>query len=98
MRSPEITVPLGTPIQAHGEELKALTLRKPTGKDIRLTGMPHRFNAEAEVVMDAAVISKYVVLLAGIPLSAVDSLEPDDWMAVMTGVMGFFQPAAAAAS
>jgi hypothetical protein len=84
-------VPLSKPIEAHGETLGALTLREPGGKDIRLNGVPYRIGAEdGSIIIDAAVVHRYIVALAGVPLSVVDRLPPADWSAAMSAVLDFF--------
>lgn len=97
-----VTIPLTEPVMAHGEELVALTLRAPTGRDFRLCGAPFRLKPDAdgnvEVIPDTGNIAKMVVALAGIPLSSVDALSAQDWSAVETAVLGFSAPATAPAS
>lgn len=86
-----VTVKLTAPIEAHGDTLSELTLRRPNGKDIRLTGMPFRMSSSDEsIITDAAVVHRYIANLAGIPPSAVDKLSPVDFFAAMGAVLGFF--------
>ncbi len=92
-RAQPATVELTTPIQAHGEEVHALTLRPPLGKDIRVIGFPFAMasvGGDTETRFDAKVISRYVVELAGVPLSSVDQLSAADWVEVMGAVTSFF--------
>lgn len=86
----EVTVPLSRPIQAHGEELMALTLREPTGKDLR-TGMPYRILADGEMVIDAGVVATLISSLCGIPPSSVDQLSALDFQEATAAVLGFFR-------
>jgi hypothetical protein len=95
MKSDEVTVPLARPIQAHGEEIRHLTLREPTGKDLRLIGMPFEFTQAGSTRIDAAAMAKAIVHLAGIPLSSYDKLSAADVMAATMAVMGFFGEAPA---
>lgn len=89
-------VKLTTPIDAHGETLSELTLRKPNGKDIRINGMPFRMNSSDEsIITDSAVVHRYIASLAGIPPSAVDRLSPPDWVSAMSTVLDFFGVGAA---
>lgn len=86
-----ITVALTTPIEAHGDTLSALTLREPSGKDIRTNGMPFRMNADDNsIVIDAAVAHRYISSLSSVPPSTVDRLTPADWWAATSAVLGFF--------
>ena len=90
-----VTVTLSKPIEAHGETLTELTLREPSGKDIRTFGMPYRVGAEdGSVIIDAAAMHRYIAGLAAVPPSAVDKMSPLDWTAVMAAVLGFFGLAA----
>jgi hypothetical protein len=86
-----VTVTLAKPIEAHGETLSQLTMREPTGKDIRINGMPFRFHADdGTIVTDAASVHRYIAALAAVPPSAVDRLAPIDWASAMSAVLGFF--------
>lgn len=85
-----ISVPLSRPIQAHGDEITALELREPTGKDIRIIGMPMSIGADESVTMLAAPVARYIATLAQIPASSVDALHPADFMSIATVVLGFF--------
>jgi hypothetical protein len=89
------TVTLTHPIQAHGEEVRSLTLRDPTGKDIRTLGYPFVITKDGETRPEAAVIAKYIVNLAAIPSSSVDQMSPLDTMAALEAVMSFFGTAKA---
>lgn len=93
MSSDPRKVPLHRPIQAHGEEVRELALREPSGKDLRLCGMPYRVTQGEEVVIDSAVMARLIVSLAAIPMSSVDQLSAGDFQEVTGVVMGFFRPA-----
>ena len=80
-----VTIPLKVPIQAHGEEVSSLTLRRPTGKDIRICG----FIADANGEINTQAIHNYIVQLGGIPGSSVDRLDAEDFMSAMVAVCGF---------
>lgn len=90
-----VTIALARPIQAHGEEVRQLTFRRVTAKDIRLLGLPFTFSKDGASAPDTAVIARYIVTLAGIPSSSVDQLEPLDFLAGMGAVMDFFGSAKA---
>ncbi|MBR0677948.1 phage tail assembly protein [Roseomonas alkaliterrae] len=94
-----VRIPLSTPIEAHGETLSEITLREPTGRDLRLCGLPYRIAMETgEATIDAPAMAKMIAALAAIPPSAVDRLSAEDWQAAMGAVLGFFGKAEAAAS
>lgn len=98
MSSEPAKVRLHRPIRAHGEELQELTLREPSGKDLRLCGMPYRVTQGEEVVIDSAVMARLIVSLAAVPMSSVDQLSAADFQEVTGVVMGFFQQAPTAVS
>lgn len=81
---------LSAPIQAHGEEVRELSFRELTSKDIRTLGFPFTTNKEGQTVIEAGVIGRYIVALAGIPTSSVDQMRPSDFMKAMEIVSGFF--------
>lgn len=92
-----VSVALTKPVQAHGDEVAVLELRKPTGKDIRVCGMPYRIEAGA-VVIDAAACAKLIAGLAAVPPSTVDALAASDWTACVNAIMGFLAPPTAMAA
>nr|WP_314074885.1 phage tail assembly protein [uncultured Roseococcus sp.] len=97
MSSEPTKVTLHRPIKAHGEELHVLELREPTGRDLRICGLPYRVTQGEEIIVDSAVMARLVVSLASIPMSSVDQLSAPDFQEVTGVVMGFFQQAKPAA-
>lgn len=89
----EIT--LSKPITAHGEELTKLTLRAPTGKDLRACGVPYKLTAEGEMTIEAAGMHRMISALAGVPPSAIDQLAAGDWSGAAMAVLDFITPAQA---
>ena len=96
--SEAVIVTLSSPIEAHRETLTELTIRPPTGKDIRLDGYPLTFNGSGGSSMDAAITAKLIARLAGIPPLSVDALTAGDFQSCMTAIMGFFAVTAPPAS
>lgn len=91
-----VTVKLRTPIQAHGETLHELTLREPRGKDIASCGVPRSVvvrGKSTRIEVDTAVVYEYIVTLASIPPSSVDTISALDWDQLTNAVLGFFVPA-----
>lgn len=87
-------VSLSKPITAHGEEVSSLTLREPTAADVMEIGQPTLMIPSADgnsvgVEVRAAVIGRYVMKLAGIPLSSVKALCPADFNKCQGAVMDF---------
>ncbi|MDD2005617.1 phage tail assembly protein [Pseudomonas putida] len=72
-------IELSAPIQAHGEEVRVLELRRPTVAEVRkLKALPYKIDAEDAVSLDMDVAAKYIALCAHIPPSSVDQLDISD--------------------
>lgn len=85
------TIKLDTPIQAHGEQLTELTLRRPTTRECRQIGqLPYRIEKDESVGLNLDVAAKYIVVCAGIPSSSVDQLDVTDLSTAAWAVAGFF--------
>ncbi|UFH49928.1 phage tail assembly protein [Pseudomonas sp. KNUC1026] len=79
-------IALNTPIQAHGETLTELTLRRPTAKE----ALPYKIDADQAVSLDLDVAAKYIAACAEIPPSSVDQLDLADLNTLAWQVAGFF--------
>lgn len=91
------TLSLAAPIQAHGETLTELTLRKPTVKELRLCGQPYRIvGGGAQCDYDAC--AKLISAVAGIPPSSVDQLDAADFDEAALILVGFTKRAPVAES
>lgn len=87
----KVTIPLSKPIKAHGEDLSQLELRAPTGEDVLEIGAPpFTVDTKNRTNIDMAVTGEYIVRLAGIPLSSVRQMTPQDLMVAFGVVAGFF--------
>lgn len=90
-----ITVLLTRPIQAHGEEVTALTFREPTPKDLMESGSPVLLIPSAEgdmgIEVRPKVIALYIARLGGIPPSSVHTLCVADFMACQGALLPFLQ-------
>lgn len=84
-----VTLPLTKPVQAHGEVVSTLGLREPTGKDLRIAGLPYKLGADGGIAIDAANMGKMIAQLAAVPTSTVDLLSAPDWNAAAMVVLGF---------
>ncbi|MGM3216730.1 phage tail assembly protein [Pseudomonas sp. PhalM4] len=72
-------VELSAPIQAHGEEVHELELRRPTVAEVRkLKSLPYKIDAEDAVSLDMDVAAKYIALCGHIPPTSVDQLDLAD--------------------
>ena len=69
----KLTILLAVHIEAYGDKIDRLILRRPTGKEIRVYGNPIKITAGGDV--DAAKVLKYAELLGGVPASALDQLD-----------------------
>lgn len=83
--------PLVKPIQAHGEELTELTLRRPTVQEVRaIRALPYKIGADEAVMLDMDAGCKYIAVCAGIPASSVNQLELTDLNDLAWEIAGFF--------
>ena len=81
---------LNHPVSAHGETISVLEFKEPTGKDVRELGYPYQMNQDESIKLQAHIIAKYIVKLAGVPLSTVDQMSPGDLNSAGWLVAGFF--------
>jgi hypothetical protein len=87
---------LAEPINAYGEEIKVLKLRKPTGMDLIEIGNPVDFYPYAEpvkVAHDMPKVRAMLARLANIPSSSVARLGPRDLVGLAWAISPFFIPA-----
>ncbi|RIJ06060.1 phage tail assembly protein [Achromobacter sp. K91] len=82
---------LAKPIKAHNDELRSLSLRSLTPADARaVKALPYYVAPDESVRIEPEAASKYIVRMAGIPLSSVDQLDMADFNALAWKVAGFF--------
>ena len=92
-------VKLHVPIEAHGEPLLELTLRRPTVQEVRtIKALPYKIDKNEEVSLDMDVTAKYIAVCAGIPPSSVNQLDLSDLNTLSWAIAGFFMTAASAPS
>lgn len=87
------SVPLTTPIQAHGETVEVLELRAPVVKDLMELGQPFLIivgDGDPGIQIQQKKVGQYIVRLAGIPMSSVEKLSMIDFGTVQAVVLGFF--------
>jgi Phage tail assembly chaperone proteins, E, or 41 or 14 len=89
-----VTVDLETPIEAHGEEVTALTFRPLKVSDMESVGYPVKLGSDGTLEPIPARVSALISRLAGIPASSVAQLSVADWHRAMEAVVGFFGPSA----
>lgn len=92
-------VQLQVAIEAHGEPLTELVLRRPTVQEVRaIKALPYKIDKNEEVSLDMDVAAKYIAVCAGIPPSSVNQLDLADLNALSWAVASFFMSAASALS
>lgn len=84
-----VTVSLSVPIEVRGQMVSELLLRKPTGKDIRVAGLPF-YCEDGKTEPREASVARLISMLANIPPIAVDKLAAEDWVKAMAAVLSFF--------
>lgn len=90
-----VEFPLVKPINAYGEELKVLKLRKPTGTDLLRIGNPVKFSPYSDppsVDHDYPKVLAMVARLANVPSSSLERLDTDDLTALAWTITPFFIP------
>lgn len=91
-------VKLQVAIEAHGESLDELTLRRPTVQEVRsIKALPYRIDKSEEVSLDMDVAAKYIAVCAGIPPSSVNQLDLADLNGLSWAVASFFHECGVAA-
>ncbi len=80
------TVPLKHPIEAHGETITALTLRRPTLGTLKHLKLSEDMMAELTGADLVAIVSS----LAGIPPSSVEQIDLEDLEEVGKAIGDFF--------
>lgn len=82
---------LDAPIEAHGESLSVLTIRRPTPQEARaIKALPYKIDSNEEVTLELETAAKYIAVCAAIPPSAVNQLDLSDFNALCWKVAGFF--------
>lgn len=98
-RPKEIVIDLTTPVQAHGETIKQLRFRRPTGGDIMSLGEGYPININwttGQVTPNPKVMGEMMSTLASVPPSTIKALDAEDWSTCAHALMGFFPPGAQA--
>ncbi|MGP6423918.1 phage tail assembly protein [Pseudomonas pharyngis] len=92
-------VKLQVAIEAHGEPVTELTLRRPTVQEVRaIKALPYKIDKNEDVSLDMDVAAKYIAVCAGIPPSSVNQLDLADLNSLSWAVASFFMSAASTPS
>jgi Phage tail assembly chaperone proteins, E, or 41 or 14 len=92
-----ITVTLSTPINAYGEDVSVIKMRKPTGADLLRVGNPVEFDPISDppkISHNMQRVQQMVARLANIPSSSLEKMATQDWVACAWAVTPFFLPKA----
>ncbi|CAG8864083.1 phage tail assembly protein [Pseudomonas fluorescens] len=82
---------LSQPIQAHGEEVSRISLRRPTVPECRgIKALPYVIGKDEAVTLDLDVAAKYIAICGAIPQSSVNQLDLNDLNGLAWAVAGFF--------
>jgi hypothetical protein len=93
------SVKLQVAIEAHGDPVTELTMRRPTVQEVRaIKALPYKIDKNEEVSLDMDVAAKYIAVCAGIPPSSVNQLDLADLNALSWAVASFFMSAASSPS
>jgi hypothetical protein len=98
-RLAEIVIELATPVMAHGELLKKITFRHPTGGDIMTLGDEYPIHidwATGTVRPNPPAMGQMMSTLAAVPPSTIKSMDAEDWSTCAFALQGFFPPGAQA--
>jgi hypothetical protein len=95
--APEIAIefPLSEPINAYGNKIEVLKLRKPTGVDLIEVGNPVNFYPYADPIKiehDMPKVRSMLARLANIPSSSIDRIGPRDLVGLAWAISPFFIP------
>lgn len=82
---------LRKPVDAHGEKVKYLTFKEPTGGDIERIGNPVSM-AGGTLNFDAPIMTQMMSHLAQVPTSAIRGLHSNDWTNAAYAIWNFFVP------
>ena len=91
-----LIIKLQKAVQAHGETVKELTFRRPTGGDLMLmSDWPITIDYNTgRVSPNPAIMGEMMSKLAGVPPSTIRQIEAQDWSTCAHRLMGFFVPLA----
>lgn len=83
--------PLSEPIQAHGETLTELFVRRPTPQECRaIRALPYVLTENTLPIVEPEAAAKYMALCCGIPPSSVNQLDLHDFNQLGWKIVGFF--------
>ncbi|CAM5771998.1 hypothetical protein LMIY3S_03696 [Labrys miyagiensis] len=91
----KFTFPLSKPVMAHGDMVKQLVFREPTGADIIAVGNPVQFDplsSPPRIQIDDARMAAMLSRLATVPSSTIAAMSPKDLINAGWLLTNFFMP------
>jgi hypothetical protein len=91
----DVNIDLSKAVMAHGEMVKRLTFREPTGNDMMVIGekWPVNINWQSGAVTpNPLVMAGVMSTLAAVPPSTIKALTGRDFATCAHALMGFFVP------
>jgi hypothetical protein len=91
----DITVDLLKPVMAHGETIKQMKFREPTGNDMMQFGerWPVHIDWQSgDVTPNPVVMAQVMSVLAAVPPSTIKTMNGIDFTTCAYAVQGFFVP------
>jgi hypothetical protein len=98
-KTTDIVIELTKPVQAHGELLKKMKFREPTGADMMQFGerWPVQIDwTSGQVTPNPAVMSAVMSTLAAVPPSTIKMMSGKDFTTCAFALQSFFVPGAQA--
>ena len=82
-------------VPAHGDMVKTLTFREPTGADIMALGEGYPLLMDfttGEIRFNNGPMGQMLSTLAAVPPSTIRMMKAKDWITCAVALMGFFLP------
>jgi hypothetical protein len=76
---------------AKGEDIKELTFREPTARDVLQCGFPVSYNESLERVINDEKMFNMIVRLSGQFLPVIERMDPRDLQSIVVRLSRFFQ-------
>ncbi len=91
----KLRFPFDYEVEAHGEQVKELVLREPTGADVIAVGNPVQFDPISDpprILVDDKRMAAMISRLAEVPPSSVAKLKPKELISLGWLLTPFFVP------
>lgn len=91
-------ITLSVPVRPYGEEVREITMRRPTVKELRQCGQPYKVSNGIQADYEACARLLTLVCDPPLPSATVDTLDPGDFDEMAMTLVGFTKPARPGAS